>query len=152
MLRRLVVEGNCTLAGLSRSLRMSIPIVDQVFKHMRQQQLVEVKGMIGNDYHFVLSAAGKQLASERFQVSQYAGACPVSLKDYHAAVKAQAAKVNVDRQTLRNAFSDLVVTDPCWTNWVRRSFRRTRSSFTGPPATAKPAWRSACCGSIRTRC
>ncbi len=67
--------------------------------------------MVGNDYSFVLSAAGKQLAGERFQVSQYAGACPVALKDYHAATKAQAAVVQVDRQTLRSAFSDLIVSD-----------------------------------------
>ena len=51
------------------------------------------------------------MASERFQVSQYAGACPVSIKDYGAAVKAQSAKVNVDREILRNAFSDLMVSD-----------------------------------------
>jgi hypothetical protein len=111
VLRRMLIEGFSNLASLSRSLRLSVPIVDMAFKHMRQQQLVEVKGMAGNDYNFVLSAAGKQLGSERFQVSQYAGACPVSLKDYHAAVKAQAAKVNIDRETLRNAFSDLVVSD-----------------------------------------
>jgi predicted ATPase with chaperone activity len=67
--------------------------------------------MAGNDYKFILSAAGKQLAGERFQVSQYAGACPVSLKEYNAATKGQAAKVHVDRRVLRQAFSDLVVTD-----------------------------------------
>src|SRR6266481_3176332 len=111
VLRRMLIEGYCTLAGLSRSLRISIPIVDLAFKHMRSQQLVEIKGMTGNDYNFVLSAAGKQLAGERFQVSQYAGACPVSLKDYGAAVRTQAAKVNVDREILRGAFSDLVVSD-----------------------------------------
>jgi hypothetical protein len=97
--------------GLSRSLRISVPVIDAVFKHMRSQQLVEIKGMQGNDYNFTLSAAGKQLASERFQVSQYAGSCPVSLKDYHAATKAQSAKVLVDRRMLRQAFSDLVVSD-----------------------------------------
>src|SRR5689334_9374445 len=111
MLRRMVIEGYSSLAGLSRSLMISIPIVDTVFKHMRQQQLVEIKGMAGNDYQFVLSGAGKQLASERFQVSQYAGACPVSLKEYHAATKAQAAKIQVDRRLLRQAFADLVVSD-----------------------------------------
>ncbi len=78
---------------------------------MRAQQLVEIKGMTGNDYNFLLSAAGKQLAGERFQVSQYASACPVSLKEYYAATKAQSAKVEVDRRVLRQAFSDLVVTD-----------------------------------------
>src|SRR5579863_891748 len=111
VLRRMVIEGYSNLHTLSRAIRLSVPIVDIAFKHMRQQQLVEVKGMTGNDYNFGLSAAGKQMASERFQVSQYAGACPVSLKDYQAAVKAQAAKVNVDRQSLREAFSDLIVTD-----------------------------------------
>ena len=111
VLRRMLLEGQCSLAGLSRSLHVSIPIIDLVFRHMRAQQLVEVKGMSGNDYHFNLSVSGKQLAGERFQVSQYAGACPVSLNDYHAATKQQSAKVHVDRKTLRNAFSDLVVGD-----------------------------------------
>src|SRR5262245_28373931 len=69
VLRRMLIEGFSSLAGLSRSLRISIPIVDIVFKHMRAQQLVEVKGMTGNDYNFGLSQAGKQLAGERFQVS-----------------------------------------------------------------------------------
>ncbi len=111
MLRRMLIEGYSTIAGIGRSLRLSHQIVDIVFKHMRSQQLVEVKGMIGNDFSFVLSAAGKTLASERFQISQYAGACPVSLNEYHAATKVQSAKVHVDRQVLRAAFSDLIVTD-----------------------------------------
>jgi hypothetical protein len=111
VLRRMLIEGFSTLGSLSRALRLTVPIIDSVFKHMRGQQLVEIKGMMGNDYHFTLSAAGKQLASERFQVSQYAGACPVSLKEYYAATKAQTAKVHVDRRLLRQAFSDLVVTD-----------------------------------------
>ena len=93
ILRRMLIEGYCSLESLSRALRVSIPIVDTIFKHMRQQQLVEIKGMLGNDYHFVLSQAGKQLANERFQVSQYAGACPVSLNDYSAATKAQVSGV-----------------------------------------------------------
>jgi hypothetical protein len=111
VLRRMLIEGYSSLQGLSRSLRLSVPIIDLVFKHMRSQQLVEIKGMQGNDYNFTLSAAGKQLAGERFQVSQYAGACPVSLNEYQAATKVQAAKVMVDRKILRNAFNDLIVTD-----------------------------------------
>jgi predicted ATPase with chaperone activity len=111
VLRRLLIEGYSSLAGLSRSLRMAVPIIDAIFKHMRQQHLVEVKGMTGNDYNFTLSAAGKQLAGERFQVSQYAGACPVSLNEYQASTKTQSARVMVDRARLRQAFSDLVVSD-----------------------------------------
>jgi hypothetical protein len=111
VLRRLLIEGFSSLQSLSRSLKISLPIVDAAFRHLRTQQLVEVKGMVGNDYTFVLSQAGKNLASDRFQISQYAGAAPVSLKDYSAATRAQSAKVTIDRKTLRSALSDLVVTD-----------------------------------------
>jgi hypothetical protein len=111
ILRRMLIEGYSSIAGLGRSLKLSHMVIDHMFKHMRTLMLVEIKGMIGNDYSFTLSAAGKQLAGERFQISQYAGACPVSLKDYHNANKVQSAKVHVDRKTLRAAFSDLIVTD-----------------------------------------
>lgn len=111
VLRRLLLEGFSNLTTLSSKLRVSIPIVETVFRQLRQQQYIEVRGMTGNDYNFQLSAAGKQLAAERFQVSQYAGACPVSLKQYDLATKMQSAKVQVDRRTLRSAFSDLVITD-----------------------------------------
>jgi len=111
MLRRLLLEGYSTLQALGQSLRLSLPVLNTVFNHMRQQQMIEVKGMIGNDYHFTLSQAGKQLASERFQITQYAGAAPVSLKDYHSATKTQSAQIKVDRKLLKSAFSDLVVPD-----------------------------------------
>src|SRR5579863_3648816 len=71
VLRRLLLEGFSNLQTLSRSLRLSVPILNIVFNHMRQQQMVEVKGMIGNDYHFALSQSGKTLAAERFQITQY---------------------------------------------------------------------------------
>src|SRR5271170_1511347 len=111
VLRRLLLEGYSNLQSLSNTLKLSVPILNIVFTHMRQQQLVEVKGMLGNDYHFSLSQAGKILAGERFQISQYAGAAPVSLKDYSRATKAQAAQVRIDRKILRWAFSDLVISD-----------------------------------------
>lgn len=111
VLRRLMLEGYCTLSSLSSKLRVSIPVVDHVFRYMRQQQLVEVKGMIGNDYQFVLSGSGKQLASDRFAISQYAGAAPVSLTQYQNATRAQSARVNVDRKALKTSFADLIVTD-----------------------------------------
>jgi hypothetical protein len=109
MLRRMLLEGYSTLQNLSQKLRLAVAILDVVFRQMRQQQLVEVKGMVGNDYAFVLSAAGKTLAAERFQITQYAGAAPVSLEAYSKATKAQAARVKIDRQRLRAAFSDLVL-------------------------------------------
>jgi hypothetical protein len=111
VLRRLLLEGFSNLQSLSNTLKLSVPVLNVIFTHMRQQQLVEVKGMLGNDYNFTLSQSGKMLAGERFQISQYAGAAPVSLKDYHSATKAQSAQVKIDRKILRSAFSDLVVND-----------------------------------------
>jgi hypothetical protein len=111
VVRRLLLEGTSTLSSLAKKLRISVPVVDHIFSYMRKQQLVEVKGMVGNDYLFTHSAAGRQLASERFQISQYAGACPVSLKEYHAATKQQTAKLQIDRRALRQSFTDLIVTD-----------------------------------------
>jgi predicted ATPase with chaperone activity len=45
------------------------------------------------------------------QICHYAGPAPVSVKNYHASVKAQVADIQVDRSFIKNALSDLVVTD-----------------------------------------
>src|SRR5216684_4291562 len=111
MVRRLSLEGTANLAGLAQKLKLSYPVVSTLFSNMRQHQLVEVKGMLGNDYWITLSGAGRALATERLQISKYAGAAPVSLNEYTAAVKTQSAEVDISRKSLRKALSDLVVTD-----------------------------------------
>lgn len=111
VLRRVMIERTSTLQSLSRSLKLAPPVVEAVFRQMRHRQLVEVLGMVGNDYTFMLSGPGRQLATERFQMSQYAGPCPVSLNEYLAGVRSQTAQVEVNRDKLRRAFSDLVLTD-----------------------------------------
>ena len=111
IVRRLSLEGTANLTGLSEKLKLAYPVVDHLFRNMRQHHLVEVKGMMGNDYWITLSRAGRSLALERLHISKYAGAAPVSLDAYTAAVKEQAAEVDISRKSLRNALSDLVVTD-----------------------------------------
>jgi len=111
VLRRLYVRGLSNFQSLSEALKLSPLVVEQVFRQLRQEQLVEVRGMTGNDYNFTLTQAGRQRAQECFQVTHYAGAAPVSLRDYHKAVKLQAARVRVNRKMLRDAFSDMVLTD-----------------------------------------
>ena len=111
VLRRLYLSGASNFQSLSQALKLSTTVIEAVFRELRQQQLVEVKGMVGNDYNFALSGAGRRSAAERYQISHYAGAAPVSLDEYHAATKAQAAKVRVDRKSLRQTMSDLVLTD-----------------------------------------
>src|SRR5579871_2027414 len=52
ILRRLYAVGTGTLEGLSNTLKLSWQVVETVFHQLRQQQLLEVKGMVGNDYTF----------------------------------------------------------------------------------------------------
>lgn len=111
ILRYLWLHGSATLAMLHSALKLSFPVLESMFHQMRQQQLLEVKGMVGNDYSFFLSNAGRALAMGRNEVCQYAGPAPVSLVQYHEVVKAQAAKVRVSRESLRHAFADLVLPD-----------------------------------------
>ncbi len=111
VLRFLWLHGSGTLATLNQTLKLSFPVVEDLFHQLRQQQLLEVKGMVGNDYSFILTAAGRAQAAARNQVCQYAGPAPVSLQEYHRVVKSQAAKVRLSRSSLRQAFQDLVVSD-----------------------------------------
>jgi len=111
MLRRLYVQGVSSLRSLSSSLRLSFPVIHALFQRLRQKQLFEVTGVEGNDYNFTLSRAGRDLATECFNMSHYSGPAPVSVKSYRATVKAQASKLFLNRSLLKEALSDLVLTD-----------------------------------------
>jgi hypothetical protein len=111
VLRRVFMDGECTLKTLCSSLHLPFPVINGVFQRLRQQQLLDVKGMIGNDYRFSLTATGRSLAGDRWRICQYVGPAPVSLPAYAKAVRAQAARPAVNRSLLREAFSDLVLGD-----------------------------------------
>ena len=50
VLRYLWLHGTGTLALLHDTLKLSFPVLETLFHEFRQQQLLEVKGMVGNDY------------------------------------------------------------------------------------------------------
>jgi hypothetical protein len=109
ILRHLWLHGAGTLATLNTALKLSFPVLETLFHQFRQQQLLEVKGMLGNDYSFTLTSTGRALAAARNEVCQYAGPAPVSIQQYHQVVKTQAAHVKLSRESLRRAFHDLVL-------------------------------------------
>jgi hypothetical protein len=137
VLRRLSVESTGTIQSLSSFLKLPVAIVHSVFTNLRQQQLVEVKGMVGNDYRISLSGAGRTLVSERLQVSQYAGAAPVSLKAYSEAVKLQATEVEISRNSLRAAFSDMVIPDTLLDQLGPALIEQSSIFLYGPPGNGK---------------
>jgi hypothetical protein len=111
VLRYLWLHGSGTLGSLHETLKLSFPVLEQIFHQFRQQQLLEVKGMVGNDYSFTLTNGGRNLAGSRNEVCQYVGPAPVSIQEYHQIVKQQAAVVRLNRESLRRSFDDLVLHD-----------------------------------------
>ncbi len=111
MLRRLYMKGQGDLQSLSQSLKLAFPLMSALFQKLRQQQLFEVIGMVGNNYSFTLTDAGRDLAEKRLNISNYIGPAPVSLQSYYTAVKAQPPVVRVNRHLLRQVLSDLVLTE-----------------------------------------
>jgi hypothetical protein len=111
VLRYLWLHGFGTSASLNETLKLSFPVLETIFHQFRQQQLLEVKGMVGNDYSFTLTNAGRNIASARNEVCQYVGPAPVSIQQYHKVTKQQAAQVRLSRESLRRAFDDLVLPD-----------------------------------------
>lgn len=111
ILRYLWLHGSGTLSALHQTLKLSFPVLETLFHQFRQQQLLEVKGMVGNDYSFSLTAGGRTQATARNEVCQYVGPAPVCIQEYQQVVQAQAAQVRLSRESLRQAFVDLVLPD-----------------------------------------
>jgi len=111
ILRYLWLHGSGSLASLHDTLKLSFPVLESIYHQFRNQHVIEVKGMQGNDYTFSLTTAGRVQAAARNEACQYVGPAPISLSQYHDGVKAQAAQVRLSRESLRQAFHDLVLPD-----------------------------------------
>ncbi len=111
MLKATMLEGQTNLNRLSDLMKISVALCGAVFQHLRKEKYVEVKGMVGNDYELSLSQAGRKLAQDRYSISQYVGAVPVSLTAYQQAVRQQTKRPKVGREQLREVFHDLVLED-----------------------------------------
>lgn len=110
VLRRLFTTGTGSIRALSQALALSYPVVQAMFDRLRKKQFFEVKGMQGQDYTFTLSEKGQEFARKSYEICRYTGPAPVSLDTYRDAVMAQTGTVTVNRFSLQNLFSDLVLT------------------------------------------
>lgn len=110
-LRHIRVQGTSSLRALSRSMKVSIGVTEALYHYLRQQLFLDVEGMRGDDYAFKLTNKGREQATERSQLGNYAGPMPVHVNAYHHGAREQAAHPKVTRATLYDAFSDLVIPD-----------------------------------------
>ncbi len=110
-MRHVYLRGTCTIHILSNLMKLSLELTENLFRKLVDQQYLEVRGMVGDDYVFALSPAGRRMSMERSTTLRYSGPVPVSLAAYTASVRAQTAHVTINRAVLRRAFSDIVMSD-----------------------------------------
>ena len=111
MLRYLYTKGSSSIRDLSKALKLSFPLLHELFQQLRQKQLFEITGMEGSDYVFTLSGIGRETAEKRFMVGHYSGPAPVSMKSYNDAVRAQVVELKINPQLLKKTLSELVLTN-----------------------------------------
>ena len=137
LLRRCLLEGKTTVSGLSKALALNAALVDKLIRDLREKKEIEVLGMVGRDYLIALTDLGQHHASDRLAQSRYAGAAPVSLSDYRVVVARQRLSVSVNRETLKAAFSDLVIPDELLDQLGPALITNGAVFLYGPPGTGK---------------
>ncbi|MEM9200384.1 MAG: AAA family ATPase [Actinomycetota bacterium] len=137
VLRRCLLEGKTNVQGLSNALALRPSIIDRVVQELREKNEVEVLGMDGRDFRIALTSLGQTHATARLEQSRYAGAAPVSLESYRSVVAAQRLAVYVNRDTLKQAFADLVISDDLLDELGPALNANGAMFLYGPPGTGK---------------
>lgn len=137
LLRRCLLEGKTTVSGLSKALALNAALVDKLIRDLREKKEIEVLGMVGRDYLIALTDLGQRHATDRLDQSRYAGAAPVSLSDYRIIVARQRLSVSVNRESLKAAFSDLVISDELLDQLGPALITNGAVFLYGPPGTGK---------------
>ncbi len=136
-LRRTLYEGKTSTVKLSESLALSVSVTNKFVEELRDLRYLEVLGLEGHDYILTLTEHGREAANERMRLCRYAGATPVPLALYREVVRAQAATPAVTRQSMREAFSDLVVDDAVLDEIGPALISDGAIFLYGPPGTGK---------------
>ncbi|MGZ4682210.1 MAG: ATP-binding protein [Acidimicrobiales bacterium] len=136
-MRRALYEGRTSTVRLSEGLGISMAIMSKVVEELRDLRLLDLLGMEGRDYIFDLTEQGREHARERASLCRYAGHAPVSIIEYSAMVLRQAAPPSVTRESMKRAFSDLVVSDRMIDELGPALLTEGAMFLYGPPGTGK---------------
>lgn len=137
VLRRALFEGRTSTLRLANSLALSVALMSKVIEDLRDLRHIEVLGLDGYDYTLELTNQGRDQAADRMQLSRYAGAAPVSLKDYVSVITRQSARPFVSLDNMRHAFEDLVVSDALLDELGPALLTEGAIFLYGPPGTGK---------------
>jgi len=136
-MRRALYEGRTSTVRLSHGLGISMAIMSKVVEELRDLRLLDLLGMEGRDYIFDLTEQGRDHARERVSLCRYAGHAPISIAEYSAMVLRQGAPPSVTRESMRRAFSDLVVSDRMIEELGPALLTEGAMFLYGPPGTGK---------------
>ncbi len=104
---------------------------------MRDRNVVEYQGMEGRAYVVSATDVGRNYAAQRSGECRYMGPVPISLQLYREVVRAQHPKLDINRETLQSAFSDLVIA-PDLLDELGPAIHGDGAMFLyGPPGTGK---------------
>lgn len=109
-LKILYLFGPFSVIDLSKHLRLSHAVAEELFHRLRVLQLCEVTGLSHNVPDIAITSRGRARALELLSLSQYASAAPVSLESYVKQVREQSIRnVEVHRSQVERAFAHLVL-------------------------------------------
>ncbi len=109
--RRLLTERTSTIGDIATHLCVSPAVANEIAESLREKAVVEYQGMDGRDYRIGMTDMGQRQTSDRMRAAAHSASMPVSIDHYRRLVELQRAEIELDRQTVKQAFSDLVVED-----------------------------------------
>jgi predicted ATPase with chaperone activity len=143
VLKVIYFNGNISAQQIGDTTRLPFfGVLDKVLEFLKLEEYVDIIGSQGGfserGFQYVLSTKGRVKVNEVIDRTQYAGPAPVPLDDYLAVAKRQAiGELVVDSQTVRQAFSHLVVNDRMLDR-IGPAANSARSLFLyGPPGNGK---------------
>ncbi|MCC7447020.1 MAG: ATP-binding protein [Anaerolineae bacterium] len=116
-------------------------VVDQVMEFLKREKFIEVRGQGGLGeaaFQFVITSKGIEKAKEVLERSQYAGAAPVTLDQYLAAMKAQnQRRIVATPEVMKRALGHLVISESMYGK-IGPAVNSGKSIFLyGPPGNGK---------------
>jgi hypothetical protein len=137
VLRRALFDGHTSTMQLATGLAVTPFLMESAVEHLRHEQMLEVSGLEGRNLKLGLTDRGRQQATDRMGLCRYAGAVPVSLADYAEVVRAQHRQPKIHHDTIRKAFTDLVISDRLLDELGPAILTKGAIFLYGPPGTGK---------------